>query len=72
MNYHMNKIDNTLPELLNILVTAEGTLKGSGVQFWLRSGLLLRKNFFQEEEEAYEETKEWDQAQEGGSKEGQR
>ena len=33
MNYHMNKIDNTLPELLNILVTAEGTLKGSGVQF---------------------------------------
>ena len=29
MNYHMNKIDVTLPELLNMLVTAEGTLKSS-------------------------------------------
>ena len=27
MNYHINKIDSTLPELLNILVTVEGTLK---------------------------------------------
>ena len=27
MNYHMNKIDATLPELLNILVTIEDTLK---------------------------------------------
>ena len=29
MNYHMNKIYSTLSELLNMLVTAEGTLKGS-------------------------------------------
>ena len=29
MNYHMNKIDNTLSELLNMLVTAESTLKDS-------------------------------------------
>ena len=29
MNYHMNKIDATLPELLNMLVTAEDTLKSS-------------------------------------------
>ena len=29
MNYHMNKIDSTLPELLNMLVIAEGTLKSS-------------------------------------------
>ena len=29
MNYHMNKIDYTLSELLNMLVTAEGTLKSS-------------------------------------------
>ena len=29
MNYHMNKIDVTLPELLNMLVTAEGILKSS-------------------------------------------
>ena len=29
MNYHMNKIDTTLPELLNILVTVKGTLKSS-------------------------------------------
>ena len=27
MNYYMNKIDATLLELLNMLVTAEGTLK---------------------------------------------
>ena len=27
MKYHMNKIDSTLFELLNILVTAEGTMK---------------------------------------------
>ena len=27
INYHMNKIDTTLSELLNILVTIEGTLK---------------------------------------------
>ena len=29
MNYYMNKIDSTLPKLLNMLVTVEGTLKGS-------------------------------------------
>ena len=29
MNYHMNKIDSTLSELLNMLVTVEGTLKSS-------------------------------------------
>ena len=29
MNYHMNKIDTTLPELLNILETTEGILKSS-------------------------------------------
>ena len=29
MNHHMNKIDATLPELLNMLVTAEGILKSS-------------------------------------------
>ena len=29
MNYHMNNIDATLPELLNMLVTTEGTLKSS-------------------------------------------
>ena len=29
MNYHINKIDSTLSELLNMLVTAEGTLKNS-------------------------------------------
>ena len=33
MNYHMNKIDSILSELLNILVTAEGTLKGSRIRF---------------------------------------
>ena len=27
MNYHMNKIDATMSELLNMLVTAEGILK---------------------------------------------
>ena len=29
MNYHMNKIDSTLSELLNILVIEEGILKSS-------------------------------------------
>ena len=29
MNYYMNKTDSTLSELINILVTVEGTLKGS-------------------------------------------
>ena len=29
MNYHMNKIDSTLPELLNMLVIVEDTLKSS-------------------------------------------
>ena len=29
MNYHMNKIDSTLSELLNILITVVGTLKSS-------------------------------------------
>ena len=29
MNYHMNEIDRTLPELLNMLVIVEGTLKSS-------------------------------------------
>ena len=29
MNYHMNKIDATLPELLNMLVTTNGILKSS-------------------------------------------
>ena len=33
MNYHVNKIDSTLSELLNMLVTAEGTLKNLRVQF---------------------------------------
>ena len=28
MNYYMNKIDSTLLELLNMWVTAKGTLKG--------------------------------------------
>ena len=27
MNYHINKIDSTLSELLNMLVTTEGILK---------------------------------------------
>jgi hypothetical protein len=27
MNYQMNKLDSTLPELLNMLKTAKGTLK---------------------------------------------
>ena len=31
MNYHMNKIDSTLFELLNILVIAEGILKSSKI-----------------------------------------
>ena len=29
MNYNMNKLNYTLPELLNILVSNEETLKGS-------------------------------------------
>ena len=31
MNYHMNKIDSTLSELLNMLVIAKGTFKDSKV-----------------------------------------
>ena len=29
MNFHMNKFDCTIPELVNMLVTTEGTLKSS-------------------------------------------
>ena len=29
MNFHMNKLDCTISELVNILVTTEGTLKSS-------------------------------------------
>ena len=29
INYHMKKFDSTLSKLLNILITAEDTLKGS-------------------------------------------
>ena len=29
VNYHMNKLDCNLPKLVNMLVTAEGTLKSS-------------------------------------------
>ena len=37
VNYHMNKIECTKTELLNMLVTAEGALKGSRALFWLLS-----------------------------------
>ena len=53
MNYHMNKIDSTLSELLNMLVTAEGTLKGSKDMIltmeWTSS---KRKSSFKKKEEA--------------------
>ena len=29
MNFHMSKLDCTIPELVNMLVTMEGTLKSS-------------------------------------------
>ena len=54
MNYHMNKIDSTLSELLNMLVIAEGTMKSSKGTvltmeriFFKRNLLLIRKRSLQ-------------------------
>ena len=47
MNYHMNKIDSTLLELLHMLVTAEGTLKSSrGIVLSMERTFSKRKSFF--------------------------
>ena len=47
MNYHMNKIDSTLSELLNMLVIAEGTLKDSrGMVLTMEQASSKRKSSF--------------------------
>ena len=50
MNYHMNKIDATLLELLNMLVTAKGTLKSSrGIVLTVEQASSKRKFSFKKE-----------------------
>ena len=47
INYHMNKIDATLSELLNMLVTVEGTLKSSrGTVLVVERAFSKRKSSF--------------------------
>ena len=47
MNYHINKIDSTLSELLNMLVIAEGTLKNSrGTILTMEWTSSKKKSFF--------------------------
>ena len=59
MNYHLNKIDSILSKLLNMLVTAEGTLKVSrGMVLTVERAFFKRKYSFKKKEEAYEEAKE--------------
>ncbi|XP_061339401.1 uncharacterized protein LOC133286072, partial [Gastrolobium bilobum] len=38
VNYHMNKVETTLPELLNLLTTVEGTVKRNMTQAFLIGG----------------------------------
>nr|XP_029117347.1 uncharacterized protein LOC114912965 [Elaeis guineensis] len=51
MNYHMNKIDSTLSELLNMLVTAEGTLKSS------RDTVLAMERIFSKRKSSFKKKK---------------
>ena len=51
MNNHMNNIDSTLPELLNILVIAEGTLKS------LRDTVLTVERVFSKRKSSFKKKK---------------
>ena len=51
MNYHMNKIDSTLLKLLNMLATAEGTLKDSkGMVLAMERTFFKRKTTWKKKE----------------------
>ena len=53
MNYHMNKIDSILFELLNMLVTAEGTLKISrGIVLTVERASSQKKSSFKKKKPA--------------------
>ena len=51
MNYHMNKIDSTLSELLNMLVTAEGIIKN------LRGTVLTVEQAFSKKKSSFKKMK---------------
>ena len=58
MNYHMNKIDSTLSELLNILVIVEGTLKSSrGTVLTVKQASSKRKSSFKEKKKPMKKQK---------------
>ena len=58
MNYHMNKIDSTLSKLLNILVTVEGTSKGSrDMVMTVERASSKQKSSFKKKEEACKKQK---------------
>ena len=53
INYHMNKIDSTLPELLNMLVIVKGTLKSSrGIVLTVERALSKKKSSFKKKKPA--------------------
>ena len=52
MNYHMNKIDNILPKLLNMLATVEGSMKSSrGTVLTMERVSSERKSSFKKKKE---------------------
>ena len=58
MNYHMNKIDSTLPELLNMLATTEGTLKDSrGMILAVERASFKRKSSFKKKKKPVKKQK---------------
>ena len=71
MNYHMNKIDSTLSELLNMLVTVEGTLNSSrGIVLVVEQASSKKKSSFKKKKKPHEEVEEQGQAKEIDSEEG--
>ena len=58
INYHMNKIDSTLSELLNILVIVEGTLKDSrGMVLTVERAFFKRKSSFKKKKKPVKKQK---------------
>ena len=51
INFHMNKLDYTLSELVNMLVTTEGTLKSSKDCSCCGAGIFQEKVYLEEEKE---------------------
>ena len=51
INFYMNKLDYTIPELVNILVTTEGTLKSSRDTVLAMKQTSSKKNFIEKKKD---------------------